>query len=77
MKHLSDVPLKAVYLYTSIQLACLCLLCVCGLYPQPYFNLMFPVLLSLLIPLRVLCLAPLFGAHIDRMDRNTNQLSDH
>ena len=60
--------LKNVYQLTLIQFFCLLLLCVCGLYPSPYLNVCFPILLFLFMPFRSIILKYLFGNNIDLLD---------
>ena len=39
-----------------------------GLYPPPYFNALFPLVLASLMPFRSLVMAPYFGNHVENLD---------
>ena len=54
--YVRNVPRKVMHIYTAIQTFCWASLCVIAFVPNPYANLMFPVVLALLVVIRNLVL---------------------
>ena len=65
---LVPVPLFIMYRFTIFQMFCVAVLCISGLYPQPYLNALFPLVLALLIPFRVIIMEYYFGNYIEDLD---------
>ena len=65
---LQSVPANIALRYTCLQLCCLFLLCISGLYPQPYLNAAFPIILSSLMLFREYVLVPYFKDHLNILD---------
>ena len=66
--NLPFLTVRNAYQLTVIQFFCLLLLCVSGLYPSPYLNVCFPLLLFLFLPFRTVILKYVFGSSIDLLD---------
>ena len=61
-------PLYIEYRFTMFQIFSVAVLCLSGLYPQPYLNALFPLVLASLMPFRSFVMAPYFGNHIEYLD---------
>lgn len=68
-EYLQFVPADIAFRYTCLQLCCLFLLCISGLYPQPYLNAAFPIILLSLMLFREYVLVPYFKDHLNTLDR--------
>jgi len=68
---LDGVPSGVVRRYTALQL--LILACIFGVTLVPYANCLFPVLIAVLVPLRIVTLPKLFGReNVDALDADGN-----
>jgi hypothetical protein len=62
------IPLYRESQLTMFQTLSVAMLCLSGLYPQPYLNALFSLVLACLMQFRSLVMAPYFGTHIEYLD---------
>jgi hypothetical protein len=66
--YLRQAPTKVIHRFTLVQLACLIVLCVITLSPNPSLRLSFPLFIALLVPVRMLVGRSFQEAHLQALD---------
>ena len=51
--YIKRVPQRKIHLFTCLQLVDLAILCVFGFMPWPYIKMIFPIVLALFLPIRL------------------------
>jgi len=66
--YLRQAPTKVIHRFTLVQLACLIVLCVITLSPNPSLRLCFPLFIALLVPVRMLVGRTFQDEHLTALD---------
>ncbi|XP_062281462.1 solute carrier family 4 member 11-like [Scomber scombrus] len=67
--YIRRVPQRKVHYFTGLQMIQLIILCAFGMYPLPYMKMVFPLLMILLVPIRIILLPKVIDAkYLDIMD---------